>query len=343
MNCVSIIIPVYNAAQYLDECISSAINQSYEGIEVILVDDGSTDNSLDICERWAARDDRIRVISKDNGGVSSARNKALEVAAGDYFVFLDSDDFLVQDYVEEMLQLVISTNTDIGICETRIFDENHYVITNGFSSTMITNQEAISKFFTDRSWFYVIWGRIFSRKAICESNGSLIKFDESLLVGEDLVWLMEVMSKKKQFNVSCTSKSLYNYRRFSAHSSLSNYRSQGYVAKRYSLIKACATVCEIFERMGFAEEYWLCANEMMKYFVNGSVVIYSIGGYQTYAKFNRYCQGLISEVFASGKLGIKLRVKIFLLQVIFYCRFPRFFVQKMLEINEKKRKRDLYL
>ena len=89
---VSIIIPVYNVAPYLDRCVQSACNQTYRNIEIILVDDGSTDESGEMCDRWAEKDSRVRVVHKKNGGLSDARNTGLDIAHGKYILFLDSDD-----------------------------------------------------------------------------------------------------------------------------------------------------------------------------------------------------------------------------------------------------------
>src|SRR5690606_32725285 len=91
---ISIIIPIYNASAFLEKCIDSVINQSYDNLEIILINDGSTDSSLDICKKYANSDDRIKLINKENGGVSSARNMGLEVVTGDYIGFVDSDDYI---------------------------------------------------------------------------------------------------------------------------------------------------------------------------------------------------------------------------------------------------------
>ena len=339
---VSIVVPVYNASVYLDDCIASAVSQSYKNIEIVIVDDGSNDNSLEICQKWAQQDQRIILIHKENGGVSSARNKALDVAKGDYFVFLDSDDYLEPDYVREMLLLVKSTNTNIGICETRLFDNSHSIITSGFYSKLITNREAIAKFFDHQSWFCVIWGRIFSKQVLLNNEG-IIKFDESLTVGEDLVWLMKVMTQQPQFNVSCIDKPLYNYRRFSEHTSLSNFRSSGYVTKRYSLINACNEVCNIFKTANFIEEYRLISNEMVKYIVNGSIVIYSIDGYPAYRDFRNYTKKFLNNSFFIKKIDNISKLKLKIVDIILIFRIPRVLIVKLLGINERRRKKKLLL
>lgn len=102
MDKVTVVIPIYNVERFLKEAIDSAINQTYKNIEIILVDDGSTDNSGNICDEYVKLDNRIKVIHKENGGLSTARNAALEVYTGKYIMFLDSDDFLELDAVEKM-------------------------------------------------------------------------------------------------------------------------------------------------------------------------------------------------------------------------------------------------
>lgn len=113
---ITVIIPVYNTAQYLDRCISSVVRQTYNILEIILVDDGSTDNSYEICKRWAQRDSRIILLHKENGGQSSARNMALDIATGDYIAFVDSDDWIELDMYEECLRALENSGKDIAMC-----------------------------------------------------------------------------------------------------------------------------------------------------------------------------------------------------------------------------------
>ena len=101
---VSVIVPVYKVEDYLDKCVKSIVAQTYENLEIILVDDGSPDNCPSMCDSWAQKDSRIKVIHKENGGVSSARNSALDAAAGDYICFVDSDDFIEPNAVGYMLE-----------------------------------------------------------------------------------------------------------------------------------------------------------------------------------------------------------------------------------------------
>lgn len=112
---VSIIVPVYNTEKYLVQCIESIINQTHKNLEIILVDDGSKDNSGKIADEYALKDNRIKVIHKKNAGVSSARNAGIDAATGEYICFSDADDYLMEDYVEYLLDLIVKNDADISL------------------------------------------------------------------------------------------------------------------------------------------------------------------------------------------------------------------------------------
>lgn len=115
---ISIIVPIYNTEKYLKRCIESILNQTYKNIELLLIDDGSTDNSLKICEEYALKDDRIRVFHKENGGQGSARNMGIENAKGEYIGFVDSDDYISPQMYEILLNDIETYDADISSCRT---------------------------------------------------------------------------------------------------------------------------------------------------------------------------------------------------------------------------------
>lgn len=120
MEKVTIVVPVYNTEKYLDECIKSIVNQTYENIEVILIDDGSKDNSPKICDKWAQKDSRIQVIHKMNEGAGIARNTGISNASGEYICFFDSDDYIEPYTIEKSLNALLENNADIvlfGFCD----------------------------------------------------------------------------------------------------------------------------------------------------------------------------------------------------------------------------------
>lgn len=114
---ISLIVPVYNVNQYLKECIDSIINQTYSNLEIILINDGSTDNCGAICNEYALLDERIKLIHKPNGGLSDARNAGLDVVSGEYVTFIDSDDFVHPNFIEVLYRNLIETDSDISLCK----------------------------------------------------------------------------------------------------------------------------------------------------------------------------------------------------------------------------------
>ena len=117
MKMITVIIPVYNTARYLERSIGSVVNQTYKNLEIILVDDGSTDDSYEICKQWAKRDHRILLIHKENGGQSSARNLALDIATGDYIAFVDSDDWIEPDMYEVLYHTLVDSDKEVALCK----------------------------------------------------------------------------------------------------------------------------------------------------------------------------------------------------------------------------------
>ena len=127
---ISVIVPVYKVEKYLDRCVSSIINQTYKNLEIILVDDGSPDDCPQKCDEWAKKDLRIRVIHKENGGLSSARNAALDIARGDYIGFVDSDDYIALDMYEKLVGILNTCKADIVVLGCNKVDENRNIISS---------------------------------------------------------------------------------------------------------------------------------------------------------------------------------------------------------------------
>lgn len=112
---ISVIVPIYNVEKYLDKCVDSIVNQTYKNLEIILVDDGSPDNCPAMCDEWAKKDSRIKVIHKTNGGLSDARNFGIDIASGNYLFFLDSDDFIDKDCIQKLFDSIWTDKSDISI------------------------------------------------------------------------------------------------------------------------------------------------------------------------------------------------------------------------------------
>mgnify|MGYP002546680899 CR=1 FL=1 len=180
---ISVIVPVYKVEKYLDECVESIVNQTYRNLEIILVDDGSPDNCPQICDDWAKKDERIRVIHKENGGLSSARNAGLDVCKGEYIAFVDSDDFIHRDYVFKMAEKAFSMNVELVICDyARVDAESHIVKENANLNVHIEKELLSQKDLYDELCIYNPWwsisagNKLYKRnlfKNLCFLNGKL--------------------------------------------------------------------------------------------------------------------------------------------------------------------------
>lgn len=124
---ISVIIPVYNVEEYLERCVNSVLKQTYNDLEIILVDDGSTDNSGKICDELKNKDDRIIVIHKENQGLSASRNIGIEKATGEYITFVDSDDYILEDMYETLYKNLIRNDADISMCKYQYVKEQQKI------------------------------------------------------------------------------------------------------------------------------------------------------------------------------------------------------------------------
>lgn len=170
---VSIIIPVYNVEEFIFKTVKSVMNQDYKDIEIILVDDGSPDNSAKIIDELAKRDDRIVCVHKDNGGVSSARNVGLRMASGEYVTFIDGDDWVEPNYISYLLNLVESNNCQIGMNKNNYSDYN---INSSEKEYVVSAEKAIEWIYLG-DIFVAVWNKIYSMSFLRKNN---ILFDEKI-------------------------------------------------------------------------------------------------------------------------------------------------------------------
>lgn len=178
---ISVIVPVFNVEKYLCECLDSIINQSYKNIEIILVDDGSTDDSGKICERYRHKDNRITVLHKSNEGLSSARNKGLEKARGEYIQFIDSDDYIDTDTIEIMHDIVCKYNADVVSYSHYILNEGRKVCDYTGKIKLIDKMEAIKEIMLDDTIRNYAWEKLWKRKLFDEIRFPFGKKFEDLL------------------------------------------------------------------------------------------------------------------------------------------------------------------
>ena len=167
-NKVSIIVPIYNVSEYLDKCLENIIEQTYNNIEIILVDDGSTDDSGRKCDSYARLDERIKVIHKENGGLSSARNAGLDICTGNYIVFVDSDDWISKFMVEKLVNKLIKSKSDIVCCEFFEVDEKTLLCSKiDAEEKIMESEEALEKLLKLEIRDYA-WNKIYKRELFSE-------------------------------------------------------------------------------------------------------------------------------------------------------------------------------
>ncbi len=236
---VSIIVPVYNAEKYLNKCLDSLINQTYEDIEIIAINDGSVDNSGKILEEYARKDKRVIVINKQNGGVGSARNEGLKIFSGDAVAFVDSDDYVETNFVEVMLGYMQRENADIVQCAYFVNDE------------LVKGENASYRFDENYNFFSarhrtIIWASLYHKRLLTRGKEHLLLFDEDLIMGEDCLFnARAVLGANKIVSIS---RGLYHNRL--TCDSLS--RSDGFV-NEYTKIKAQELIIKKVEDSGFVK------------------------------------------------------------------------------------------
>lgn len=159
---ISVIVPVYNVAQYLDQCLESLVRQTYANLEIILVDDGSTDSSGGTCDEWAERDSRIRVIHQSNAGLAAARNTGLDAAAGAYIGFVDSDDYVLPDMFGTLMRNMKDANADLSIVSYAREDSDGITYCNALpGKKMVMTSEDAFKYVNIHGYFYVVaWDKL---------------------------------------------------------------------------------------------------------------------------------------------------------------------------------------
>ena len=162
---ISVIVPIFNTAEYLQKCICSIQNQSYKNLEIILINDGSADNSLDICNKFAENDKRIIIVDKDNGGISSARNAGLDIASGDYIGFVDSDDYISQDMYRQLIKAGLENNADIVECGYNVVNEEYKTILSvPLKDDIIKDNYECSKLFLiGKNSAYFNWNKLYKK------------------------------------------------------------------------------------------------------------------------------------------------------------------------------------
>lgn len=205
---VSVIVPVYNSEKYIKACIESILNQSYTKLEIIIINDGSNDNTDNLVRELIKKDDRILYIYQENKGVSYTRNRAIGLANGEFIVFVDSDDTIEKNYIELLINKIRNDNLDLVTCGYTDISIYGDIKLNDFykNNSILNKEEFINNIFKGVGG--TLWGKIFRREIIKRNN---IKMKDNIFMCEDLLFVLEYSIKSNTFGA--IEECLYNYNR----------------------------------------------------------------------------------------------------------------------------------
>lgn len=316
---VSVIIPVYNCEQFLEECIESVIGQSYSDIEILLVNDGSTDGSLEICKKYAGYDERIHVISHDNRGVAKTREAGLEVAKGEFITFIDSDDKIANDYLEKLYNCICDTKTDVVCCNS--IDEN------------VVNKSILEDIVIDDASFFIA-GILEGKRFACCLWAKLYRYDiikniqfREMKYAEDSYYVTEVFQKAK--NVALMKYSGYFYRT-NLNGAMSNSSGIQQEKDVLTLYKFLLSLCETT----YPQYKAMCINNMYDRIFNLISKASVSTENERIEAFNIINEILTSSCEKVTSVGIKYRA------VRLYLHFPKlimFLLRIYKKVNRRKK------
>ena len=191
MEKVSVIVPIYGVEAYLDRCVRSIVDQTYENLEIILVDDGSPDHCPALCDAWAARDSRIKVIHKENGGLSDARNAGMAVATGDLLSFIDSDDAIAPNFLEKLYGALTEHHADVAECAVFYVNEEGAILRERKAAPVQTmdHMEALRRLVLEDGIYQTVWNKLYRRSAAIHIPFAVGKYNE------DEFWTWQVFDR----------------------------------------------------------------------------------------------------------------------------------------------------
>ena len=305
---ISIIVPIYNVEEYLVKCLDSIVNQTYSNLEIILIDDGSTDNSGKICDEYASKDDRIIIIHQVNSGVSNARNKGLKIAQGNYIGFVDPDDYIEKEMYEQLLNDITKNYCDIAVCGVNNISYNtqKIICKNAREKDKMMEKTIFFEKILRGIETETVWNKLYSRNSIVNTF-----FDEKLKKSEDLEWLFQIIEKNNKLTIYKNSKKLYNWiqRESSAMNNEITYRAN---------IEASLLVLSRIKETIKQKYPNLYASALRKVLVENIMAYNRVNDIQN----EQYIYKLKKEYFRQKKVKLKEKVKI-----IVQCKFPKLYTK----------------
>lgn len=306
MRLISVIVPVYNVEKYVEICIKSIINQSYRNLEIILIDDGSTDNSGKICDKLSKKDDRVIVKHQQNQGVSSARNLGLKLAHGDYISMVDADDILEENMYQEMMNNMIKYDSDVCICNFWYLN-NESLKKNeiNLSKTLMDNKDFLKNMCLLKGVGGYLWNKLY-KKSMIEN----LRFYKEIVIMEDFLFNCEVANKARK--ISYIDTCLYYYRQW-PNSALKKISLEKNISLLYGLDRIIPNLDKY--QIKQSERYKL----MYIFEAKKALTMLSYKGYTDMIGNIDYKKYLSAKIFIS-KSNLKWKLK-----VIFIIFFPKIY------------------
>lgn len=320
---VSVIIPAYNVELYIEKCVLSIISQTHYNVEIIVINDGSTDNTKEIVERLALVDKRIKLVNRVNSGVSSSRNHGLEIAKGDWIVFVDGDDYLSEDYVEYMLDVVNSTGAEYCIstdCFTSVRDNQ----SDSIIIQELSPEESTALLLSHRIEVGC-WNKMFSKKLLDREG---IRFNTSLFYGEGLHFIIKVSQVANKTSV--TNKKLYFYRQNNVSSA----------TKHFNVEK----IHNGWNALNVIEQELLVKSELIQKRLNQHRCLFALSSvtkienskvkkqyFQLYQMYKKYVRKTLSICINDTEIPFRIKIKL-----ILCCTWPRLLSFLSLKSQKKR-------
>lgn len=324
---VSIIVAIYNSAKFLDKLITSIINQTYTNIEVILVDDGSPDNSGEICDKYAAKDARIRVLHKKNGGACDARNKGLELVTGDFLSIIDGDDWLEPDYIEYLLNLAVETDSDMSMSKN-IFTTRDRVQVEEDSIETWTAEEAAVEIIYPKIPIGP-WNKLYKTSLIKDNH-----IDFNVPWSGEGHWF-SCMAAQCANHVGVGSRKVYNYRLNNSASGLTNFKVVMGTNALWNTKNIGEKLVHPTKRLKAAVDYhiWSCYHFIL-------MLITATNSKSEYAKEYKEClvksKTMLPSVLFHSEVSWKHKIKMILMTV-----FPVTYAKHCIKANRRELEKDL--
>lgn len=274
---ISVIMPVYNAEKYLEKSISSVLKQSYDNLELIIINDGSTDNSEKICREYMKHDSRVKLISIQNQGVSVARNTGIDIASGKYITFIDSDDWIDEEMFLHMIASIEENDTDFSLCGFEYISENSdnpIIVKNNDSGkgSVYDIKYFLNRIYVKANITFNVWNVIFRREPI---QG--IRFNEKINIGEDNLFILECLLKCKRGYIEPERYYYYQYRNDSLYHTkeiterdfgaliaveeqaqiLKEHQLDIYLEYRHVLLRDYVNICRTMAETKYKEQKWI--------------------------------------------------------------------------------------